>query len=95
MALAQQRCHPPRFHPRRVRLEPSDATSLEEPGLNDLVTTPFMINPDVLTNGAKPSPRDHPSPFKFAGPIHKVTVDVSGELIHDPEAELRAHMARQ
>jgi hypothetical protein len=24
-----------------------------------------------------------------------VTVDVSGELIHDPEAELRMHMARQ
>jgi len=28
-------------------------------------------------------------------PLHSVTVDVSGELIHDPEAELRVHMARQ
>jgi hypothetical protein len=27
--------------------------------------------------------------------IHSVTVDVSGKLIDDPEAELRVHMARQ
>ena len=33
--------------------------------------------------------------LRFTGTIHTVTVDVSGELIHDPEAELRAHMARQ
>jgi hypothetical protein len=38
---------------------------------------------------------DYASPFKFTGTIHSVTVDVSGELIHDPEAELRMHMARQ
>jgi arylsulfatase len=31
----------------------------------------------------------------FTGTIHQVTVDVSRELIHDPEAKLRAHMARQ
>jgi arylsulfatase len=62
------------------------------------VTTPFAFNPGVLTCGANPgSPvtPDYPSPFKFTGTIHKVTVDVSGELIDDPEAELRAHMARQ
>ena len=41
------------------------------------------------------SRRTTPSPFKFTGTLHSVTVDVSGELIHDPEAELRAHMARQ
>jgi arylsulfatase len=35
------------------------------------------------------------SPFKFTGAIHSVTVDVSGELIRDDEAELRVHMARQ
>ena len=38
---------------------------------------------------------DYPSPFKFTGTIDSVTIDVSGELIHDPEAELRMHMARQ
>ncbi len=61
-------------------------------------TTPFMLNPGALTCGANPgSPvtPDYPSPFKFTGTLHEVTVDVSGELIHDPEAELRAHMARQ
>jgi arylsulfatase len=35
------------------------------------------------------------SPFKFTGKLHSVTVDVSGELIVDSEAELRVHMARQ
>ena len=62
------------------------------------VTTPFMFNPGALTCGANPgSPvtPDYTSPFRFTGTIHSVTVDVSGELIHDPEAELRAHMARQ
>jgi len=62
------------------------------------VTVPFALNPGALTCGANPgSPvtPDYPSPFKFTGTLHKVTVDVSGELIHDPEAELRAHMARQ
>ena len=62
------------------------------------VTTPFMLNPGALTCGANPGSAitdDYPSPFKFTGTIHSVTVDVSGELIHDPEAELRMHMARQ
>jgi arylsulfatase A-like enzyme len=62
------------------------------------VTTPFMINPGAFTCGANPgSPvtPEYDSPFRFSGTIHTVTVDVSGELIHDPEAELRAHMARQ
>ena len=62
------------------------------------VTVPFALNPGVLTCGANPgSPvtPDYPSPFKFTGTLHSVTVDVSGELIQDPEAELRVHMARQ
>ncbi len=62
------------------------------------VTTPFILNPGALTCGANPgSPitDDYASPFRFTGIIHGVTVDVSGELIHDPEAELRMHMARQ
>jgi hypothetical protein len=36
-----------------------------------------------------------PWPGPFTGTIHSVTVDVSGKLIDDPEAELRVHMARQ
>ena len=61
-------------------------------------TTPFMLNPGALTCGANPgSPvtPDNPSPFRFTGTLHSVTVDVSGELITDPEAEVRAAMARQ
>jgi arylsulfatase len=62
------------------------------------VTTPFALNPGALTCGSNPgSPvtPDYTSPFKFTGTLHKVIVDVSGELIDDPESELRAHMARQ
>ena len=61
-------------------------------------TVPFMLNPGALTCGANPgSPvtEEYPSPFKFTGSIQTVTVDVAGELIHDAEAEMRAHMARQ
>ena len=35
------------------------------------------------------------APFPFAGVLHKVTVDVSGELIVDKQAEMRAVMAHQ
>jgi arylsulfatase A-like enzyme len=62
------------------------------------VTTPFMFNPGALTCGANPgSPvtPDYEGPFTFTGTLHGVTLDVSGELIHDPEAELRGHLARQ
>ncbi len=61
-------------------------------------TTPFMLNPGALACGLNPgSPvtDDYASPFKFTGGLHQVTVEVGGELIVDPEAELRAHMARQ
>ena len=55
-------------------------------------TTLFMFNPGSLTCGADPgstvSP-DYPSPFRFTGTIEKVTVDLSGDLIQDTEAELR------
>jgi hypothetical protein len=44
--------------------------------------------------GAPVTPKYKP-PFPFTGKIHKVTVDVSGELIRDHEAELRRHLARQ
>jgi arylsulfatase len=62
------------------------------------VTNPFVLNPGALTCGANPGSAvtdEYPSPFKFTGTIHSVTVDVSGKLIDDPEAELRVHMARQ
>jgi arylsulfatase len=62
------------------------------------VTNPFVLNPGALTCGANLGSAitdDYASPFKFTGTIHSVTVDVSGELIEDSEAELRAHMARQ
>jgi arylsulfatase len=61
-------------------------------------TTPFMFNPGGVSCGHNPgSPvtLEYRSPFKFTGRLAKVVVDVSGELIIDPEAELRAHMARQ
>jgi arylsulfatase len=38
---------------------------------------------------------DYETPFRFTGTIHRVIIDLSGELITDPEAELRLHMARQ
>ncbi len=62
------------------------------------ITTPFMFNPGALTCGANPgSPvtPDYEGPFAFTGTLHSVTLDVSGDLIHDHEAELRAHLARQ
>jgi arylsulfatase A-like enzyme len=62
------------------------------------ITTPFMFNPGALTCGANPgSPvtPDYEGPFTFTGTLHSVTLDVSGDLIHDHEAELRAHLARQ
>ena len=34
-------------------------------------------------------------PFKFTGTLYNTTVDVSGELIKDTEADMRVVMARQ
>jgi arylsulfatase A-like enzyme len=62
------------------------------------VTTPIAFNPGGLTCGANPGfpvTPEYPSPFKFTGKIYSVTVDVSGDLIRDTEAELRLVMARQ
>ena len=62
------------------------------------VTTPFVINPGALTCGANPgSPvtPEYSAPFRFTGTLHGVTVDVSGDLIHDSESEMRMAMARQ
>jgi arylsulfatase A-like enzyme len=62
------------------------------------VTTPLVFNPGGLTCGANPGlavTPEYSSPFKFTGKIYGVTVDVSGDLIRDSEAELRLVMARQ
>ena len=62
-------------------------------------TTPFAFNPGGADLRRRPrARRSRPTttaPFRFTGTIHTVTVDLSGELISDPEAELRMHMARQ
>ncbi len=62
-------------------------------------TTPLSLG---LTSGIKvgadpgaPVAPFYTAPFAFTGTIHKVTIDVSGALIKDDEAELRAIMARQ
>ena len=47
-----------------------------------------------MDSGSPVTPEYAP-PFEFTGTIHSVTVDVSGELFKDTEAEMRAIMARQ
>ena len=62
------------------------------------VTTPIGLNPGGLTCGANPgSPvtPDYPSPFRFTGTLHAVTIDLSGDLITDTEREMQLAMARQ
>ena len=62
------------------------------------VTTPIGFNPGGLTCGANPgSPvtADYQAPFPFTGTLHTVTVDLSGDLITDTDAEMRMAMARQ
>jgi arylsulfatase A-like enzyme len=61
-------------------------------------TTPFVFNPAALSCGHDPgSPvsDDYLAPFAFTGTLHTVTIDLSGDLITDHEAELRMHLARQ
>ncbi|KKH50726.1 arylsulfatase [Methanosarcina sp. 1.H.A.2.2] len=63
------------------------------------VTTPLALG---LTSGVTcgsapgaPVTPDYQPPFEFTGKIYSVTVDVSGKLIEDKEAEMRIVMARQ
>jgi arylsulfatase len=61
-------------------------------------TTLFFFNPGGLTCGASDGPAvtpDYKAPFAFTGQLDKVTIDLSGELIHDSDAEMRMAMARQ
>jgi hypothetical protein len=34
-------------------------------------------------------------PYKFTGTLYSTTVDLSGEMIKDPEADMRIALARQ
>jgi arylsulfatase len=45
-------------------------------------------------SGSTVTPK-YKSPFKFTGTLYSVVVDVSGDLIKDPEAEMRIAMAHQ
>ncbi|HEY6422735.1 MAG TPA: arylsulfatase [Pseudonocardiaceae bacterium] len=68
-------------------------------GQTDLeVTTPVIFNPGALSCGANPGAPivpDYQAPFRFTGVLHAVTVDLSGDLITDSEAEMRMAMSRQ
>lgn len=62
------------------------------------VTVPFIINPGAMSCGLNPgSPvtPEYTSPFPFTGTLHRVVIDVSGDLIVDRESEMRVAMARQ
>jgi arylsulfatase len=63
------------------------------------VTNPIMLG---LASGAavgadpgSPVTDSYQAPFEYTGKLYRVTIDVSGELITDTEAEMRAIMARQ
>ena len=63
------------------------------------VTTPLALG---LTSGihvgaapGAPVCPEYEPPFPFTGTVHSVTIDVSGELIQDDEAEIRRILARQ
>jgi arylsulfatase len=63
------------------------------------VTTPLNLGiSGGLSCGvgiSSPVTPDYEPPFMFTGKIHSVIVDISGDLIHDKEAEMRMIMARQ
>ena len=63
------------------------------------LTTRFSLGlTGGITVGADPGAPVAPfyePPFEFTGTIHSVTFDVSGDVIHDSEAEMRVIMARQ
>jgi arylsulfatase len=63
------------------------------------VTTPlaFSLAGGIAVGadpGAPVTPEYQP-PFAFTGKLYSITIDVSGELIQEDEAEMRAIMARQ
>jgi arylsulfatase A-like enzyme len=63
------------------------------------VTSPLALG---LASGAavgadpgSPVTDKYKAPFEYTGTLYNVTIDVSGELIRDTEAEMRSIMARQ
>lgn len=62
------------------------------------VTTPLSFGLTGLCCGAAhgaPVIPEYEPPFEFSGKIYGVTVDVSGQLLEDKEAQVRMVMARQ
>ena len=64
------------------------------------VTNPIMLGlASGVAVGADPGApvtlEHYKGPFPFTGTLHSVTIDVSGDLIEDDEATMRAIMARQ
>jgi len=49
----------------------------------------------VGTDPGSPVTDKYDALFAFSGTLYNVTIDVSGDLIVDEEAEMRAIMARQ
>ena len=68
-------------------------------GQGDIPLTMPLASAWAAASSAAPTPArrysDYKPPFKFTGTLYSVTVDVSGELIKDDEAEMRVVMARQ
>lgn len=62
-------------------------------------TVPNMFGTEGLTcgcdGGAPVAPEEYKGTFPFTGTIERVTLDLSGELIQDSEAEMKIAMTRQ
>ena len=61
-------------------------------------TTPLLFELEGLSCGydfGAPATESYQPPFTFTGTIHSVTVEVSGELIRDDDAEIARLMAQQ
>jgi arylsulfatase len=61
-------------------------------------TTPLLFELEGLSCGydfGAPATNSYQPPFKFTGTIHSVTVEVSGELIRDNDADIARLMAHE
>ncbi|MGZ4848152.1 MAG: arylsulfatase, partial [Halobacteriota archaeon] len=62
-------------------------------------SVPIMFGTQGLScgyDGGEPAaPEEYREPFRFTGTIKRVTLDLSGELIPDTEAEMKIALARQ
>jgi hypothetical protein len=62
------------------------------------ITVPILFGIEGLSCGydfGEAVTHDYRVPFRFTGRIHSVTVDLSGDLIKDKDAEMRMLLARQ